>query len=182
MNGISFATSEAAYVYEKALHHNQFSIAEDARKSRTGLQAKRIGDRIATNTSWQHRKVDVMDNIIRAKLRICPDARKTLIDSEDREIVEDTPHEFWGRGKSNSGENMLGNLWMLHRNKMKQEQRTPTAQTWATRSQQPRCFRCGEHGHLLEQCRLPEALACWSCGKRGHKRKHCRNFNIAAVH
>ena len=175
MNGTTFATSEAAYVYEKALHHNQYSIAEDARKSRTGLQAKRLGDRIVTNARWQHRKVDVMDNIIRAKLKVCSDARKTLLDSEERDLIEDTTHDFWGRGKSHNGENMLGKLWMLHRTKLKNDHPNPPAQTWATRTQQPRCYRCGEHGHLLEQCRQSEALVCWSCGRLGHKRKHCRN-------
>ena len=179
MNGISFATSEAAYVYEKAMHHNQHNIAEDVRKTKTGIHAKRLGDRITTNSNWQRRKIDVMDNIIRAKVRICPDARKTLLESEDRELIEDTPHEFWGRGKTNKGENMLGKLWMLQREKLKNEDRKPTAQTWATRNQQPKCYRCSERGHLLEQCRLPEAPACWSCGRRGHKRKHCRNFHTA---
>lgn len=175
--GNSFATSEAAYVYEKALHHNQYAVAEEARKTRTGLQAKRIGDRIATNNSWQRRKLDVMDNIIRAKLKVCPDAKKALLDSEDRDLIEDTTHEFWGRGKSQTGENMLGQLWMLHRGKVKSEPRSPGSTVWATRTQQPRCYRCGERGHLLELCRLPEALACWSCGKRGHKQKNCRNRN-----
>ena len=179
MNGISFATSEAAYVYEKALHHNQIEIAENVRKSRTGLQAKRIGDRIRTNASWQHRKVDVMDNIIRAKVKMCSDVRKILIDSEDRELIEDTPHTFWGRGKSNDGDNMLGKLWMIQRNKLKNAQKTPPATTWATRNQQPKCYRCGEHGHLLHSCRLSEALICWSCGRQGHKQKHCRLQNFA---
>ena len=179
MNGVPFATSEAAYVYEKAMHHNQFHIAENVRKTRTGLQAKRMGDRIVTNPNWHRRKIDVMDNILRAKLRICPDARKTLLDSEERELIEDTPHEYWGRGKSMHGENMLGKLWMLQRKKLKNEQQSPITQTWANRSQQPKCYRCGERGHLLEKCRLPEALTCWSCFRQGHKRKHCRNYNAA---
>ena len=176
MNGIPFATTEAAYVYEKAMHHNLDETAEKARKCRTGLQAKRLGDDIETDARWQHRKVDVMDNIIRWKLKVCPAVRKTLLDSEDRELIEDTPHEFWGRGKSDTGENMLGELWMLHRKKLKTNQRNRLAQTWATRDQQPRCYKCGEHGHLLEQCRQVKPLICWSCGYQGHKRKHCRTY------
>lgn len=175
MNGVSFATSEAAYVYEKALHHNDYDTAEAARKSRTGIHAKRLGDKIVTDARWQIRKVDVMDNIIRAKLKMCPEARKTLLNSGDRELVEDTTHKFWGRGHTNEGENMLGKLWMLHRRKLKSEPQAPTQRKWATRNQQPRCFKCGENGHLVEQCRQTSVIDCWSCGNRGHKSKHCRN-------
>ena len=177
MRGVSFSTSEAAYVYEKALHHNDMETAEAARKSKTGIQAKRIGDRIRTNNSWQRRKVDVMDSIIRAKLNMCPDTKKALLDSEEREIIEDTPHEFWGRGQNSTGENMLGKLYMLYRKKARQHPtRKIRTQQWATRNSQPSCYRCGEHGHMNEQCRQPEEIACWTCGKLGHKRKHCRTY------
>ena len=79
---------------------------EAARKSITGIQAKRIGDRIRTNPSWHQRKLDVMETIIGAKLRICHDAWKVLVESGDRQIVEDTVHEFWGHGKDGKGQNM----------------------------------------------------------------------------
>jgi ribA/ribD-fused uncharacterized protein len=177
VHGVSFATSEAAYVYEKALHHDDYATAEAVRKSRTGIHAKRLGDKIRTNASWQRRKVDVMDTIIRAKLKVCDAARRVLLNSDDRPIIENTQHQFWGRGKANSGENMLGELWMLQRNKLRAPPRKPSTPQWATRNQQPRCYKCGEQGHLSEQCRQSGTLACWSCGTLGHKRKHCRELN-----
>jgi ribA/ribD-fused uncharacterized protein len=177
VHGVPFSTSEAAYVYEKALHHNDMDTAEAVRKSKTGIHAKRLGDRIRTNARWQQRKIDVMDTIIRAKLKVCQAARKVLVDSGDRELIENTTHEFWGKGKMQKGENMLGKLWMIYRKKVRDNtittRKAPT-QHWATRNEQPKCYRCGESGHLSEQCRQPNTLVCWSCGNLGHKLKHCR--------
>lgn len=122
-----------------------------------------------------------MDNIIRAKINICDEARKTLIESNERTIIEDTEDPFWGRGKDGLGTNMLGQFWMLYRSKIKA---CPTGKVpihhlatrdrhWVTRNSQPRCFRCGEPGHLLEQCRQRTNVSCWSCQQNGHKQKHC---------
>ena len=178
MNGIRFATSEAAYVYAKALHHQDIQTAEAVRKSKTGLHAKRLGDRIQTNATWQRRKIDIMDDIIRAKLRVCQLAKKALVDSGNKQIVEDTLHEFWGRGKESKGENMLGKLWMMYRKKLTTDPRPrSTPSQWASRESQPECFRCGESGHLVEQCRQPNYFACWNCGNSGHKRRNCSTIN-----
>ena len=46
MDNIRFATSEAAYVYFKARHHNYARKAEAVKRSKTGIQEKRIGDGI----------------------------------------------------------------------------------------------------------------------------------------
>ena len=188
MDNIRFATSEAAYVYFKARHHNYARKAEAVKRSKTGIHAKRIGDGIVTDSSWQQKKIDVMDNIIRAKLEVCPEARKLLIESRDKELVEDTPHAFWGRGTDNNGLNMLGHLWMLQRSRIgsstyrqppfpKRHSPVPThrapSRTWATRSHQPKCYRCNEPGHVEKQCRQSHNMTCYNCGSFGHKRKNC---------
>ena len=49
VNGISFSTSEAAYVHAMALHHKDHTNAEAVRSSRTGIHAKRLGNRIWTD-------------------------------------------------------------------------------------------------------------------------------------
>ena len=173
--GIRFATSEAAYVFRKALYHNDHRTAASVKQSRTGIHAKRLGDKIKTVDSWQTAKVDIMDDIIRAKLANCEDARSALLATNDREIIEDTENKFWGKGSNNDGLNMLGEMWTMYRRKLKMDS-LPRRRQWATRNNQPKCYRCGEPGHLLEACRKTENVACWNCGKLGHKQKHCRRY------
>ena len=162
------------------MFHQDFHTAEAVRYTNTGIQAKKMGDKIVTNSAWQEKKVDVMDNIVRTKLGICQAAKQALIDSDDIELIENTPHQFWGKGKDGNGINMLGNLWMTYRQKLKNGSpiispspiSSPSRQ-WATRQHQPRCYRCGERGHLISQCRKTESVSCWNCGTQGHKQKHC---------
>ena len=52
-----------------------------------------------------------------------------------------------------------------------QHSRPPTMMT-----AQPRCFKCGEAGHMKLQCRHKEPIMCRSCGKFGHKSKFCVLF------
>ena len=182
-NGLTFQTSEAAYVYEKATFHEDFHTAEAVRYTNTGIQAKRLGDKIVTNPAWQEKKIDIMDNIVRTKLSMCQDAKQALTDSGDLQLIENTPHQFWGKGNDGNGINMLGNLWMTYRKKLKNGSPinphspvSPPSRQWATRQHQPRCYRCGEHGHLISQCRKVESVSCWKCGTQGHKQKHCGRF------
>jgi predicted NAD-dependent protein-ADP-ribosyltransferase YbiA (DUF1768 family) len=46
---------------------------------------------------------------------------------------------------------------------------------WADRGSQPRCYRCGEEGHLQATCTLPPGLRCYTCGDLGHKARDCLN-------
>ena len=174
-DGVNFATSEAAYVFQKALYHKDQRTAASVKHSRTGIHAKRLGDKIATVDSWQTAKVDVMDNIIRAKLANSDDARSALLATNEREIIEDTENKFWGRGTNSDGQNMLGHLLMMYRKKLKTNT-LPKRRQWATRHNQPKCYRCGEPGHLLEKCRKTDNVYCWHCGKLGHKQKLCYRY------
>ena len=126
-----------------------------------------------------------MESLLSEKLRVCDEAQTALLESGSKQIVEDMAHEFWGRGKSETGQNMLGKIWMKFRQKLLTNpnffERTPKPQQhkqiWATREQQPRCYQCGETGHGMRQCRKQETVSCWECGLVGHKRKHCSYYS-----
>ena len=51
----------------------------------------------------------------------------------------------------------------------------------SNRSQQPRCFNCGERSHNVAKCRHSSPLQCYSCGDLGHKRKFCPKNNETTV-
>ena len=53
---------------------------------------------------------------------------------------------------------------------------TRTHPTWATRDHQPKCYRCGETGHVQDQCRHLQDVFCWTCNRQGHKQKHCHTL------
>ena len=49
--------------------------------------------------------------------------------------------------------------------------------TQANRSSQPRCWKCGETGHVTDSCRHNQRLRCTSCNRLGHKSKLCGRIN-----
>ena len=40
-------------------------------------------------------------------------------------------------------------------------------------NQNPRCFKCDEHGHNERVCWHSQPVICDQCHKLGHKSKHC---------
>lgn len=189
IKGRQFRSSEAAYQHAKAEAMGDFNAANKIVNARTALSAMRIAEKIETDAQWLQRKVQVMDSIIQEKVRVCAETRNTLMESGTKEIIEDTSHEFWGRGKDGKGQNKLGKLWMDLRQKLrenpnylngnrqaKQPWNRHQPKRWATREQQPRCFQCGEAGHGIHQCKKEGPVSCWSCNLTGHKRKHCNYY------
>ncbi len=111
--GLTFDTSEAAYHWNKfpdhiglrdaILHapsaHLAFKIAEGAKEYR--------------RPDWDAVKVDVMRNILRAKVGQHEYVRRKLLESVGRELIENSwRDDYWGWGPNRDGHNMLGRLWM----------------------------------------------------------------------
>lgn len=194
-HGKQFKSAEAAYQFIKAESVGDHTAAQRIMQAKTGLQAMRIAANVTTNDEWQHKKFAVMEKIIKDKLRVCDSARKALQDSGSKTIVEDTTHEFWGRGTAGQGKNMLGKIWMDYRKLLQSDPNFAKSSTsfqdrqvsrpsrsnshdrkWATRSSQPRCYKCGEPGHVVGFCRKNDPVTCWACSRIGHKQKHCEYF------
>jgi ribA/ribD-fused uncharacterized protein len=62
---------------------------------------------------WDRVKVDVMREILRAKVEQHEYVRRKLLQTDDRMLLENSWRDaFWGIGPNRDGRNMLGKLWM----------------------------------------------------------------------
>ena len=119
IDSVLYPTSEHAY------HCLKFSdkpdIAEEIRMSRSAHDALRLSQKYANEVApdWTDNKVAVMKQILLEKVNQHEYVMKKLLDSGDREIVEDSWRDsFWGWGEDQKGDNKLGRLWMEIRSEM----------------------------------------------------------------
>jgi len=124
-NGREFSTTEAAYQFCKAETMGDNNKASKILHAENGLHAMRIASNIQTDERWQEKKVRVMEGLIKEKLQVCDEARRVLLASGSKVIIEDTPHAFWGHGKDGKGQNMLGKIWMKFRENICKESKLP---------------------------------------------------------
>jgi ribA/ribD-fused uncharacterized protein len=184
--GMLFPTNEHAYNYRKAIEMGQHATAETIRYALSPRDAQLKGQDIKTDERWKSIKQSVMFDLLQDKARQCPRFKEDLEASRGRLIIEDTAHEYWGRGHAGSGLNMLGRLLMTLRDNLPATVKGPGVNR-NTESQvrrphyvrrndeQPRCFNCGERSHNVRTCRHTSPLQCYACFRHGHKQKFCHN-------
>lgn len=99
VNGENHKSAEHAFQLTKALRNGDINAAERIRSANTALDAKRIGDTINTNSAWETEKVEVMTNIVEAKLNQVEVFRDKVKKCAPKcVIVEATYDDFWGSG------------------------------------------------------------------------------------
>ena len=123
-SGIEFDTSEAAYHWAKfdgaASHHPE--IQRLIMRARSAHCAFKIAEqyRASRRTDWDAIKVDIMRSILLAKVGQHDYVRRKLLDTGDRELIEDSwRDDFWGWGPNRDGQNMIGKLWMEIRTELR---------------------------------------------------------------
>lgn len=118
--GVDWVTSEHAY---QAAKFDDLSIIEKIKNARSAHDAFKIArandDKKISN--WNEIRLRIMEEIVRAKLAQHPYVLKKLLETGDKEIIEDSPRDsFWGRGPDWKGENHLGKIWMKLRRELKE--------------------------------------------------------------
>lgn len=110
--GKLYPTSEHAYHSEKFEDEEMKEQVRNARSAHDVLKLtkanndKRRGD-------WQEIKLLVMKDILRIKVEQHPYVKKKLLESGNKELIEDSWRDsYWGWGPNKDGENHLGRLWM----------------------------------------------------------------------
>ena len=97
---------------------------EAIRLAKTPKQAAEMGrDRSRPlRADWEQVKDEVMRVAVRQKFHTHQDIRQILFDTNDEELVENAPTDYyWGIGVDGSGKNMLGKLLMEIRQALNQE-------------------------------------------------------------
>jgi len=124
-NGNIYDTIEHAY---QSLKYNKTAplVSKEIRNANSPYQAKKIADnnkdKIAKD--WNERKVELMENLLRAKLEQHPYVQKKLLETKDYLICEDSPVDnFWGIGENKDGQNVMGQLWMKLRSELREKEK-----------------------------------------------------------
>ena len=120
-NGYLWPTSEHAYQAGKFKDTNK-AVYEKIKKAKSAHDAQKIANenKVLSRTDWDSVKKDAMKTILRCKIEQHPYVLKKLLQSEDREIIEDSWRDsFWGWGPNKDGLNVLGTIWMELREEFK---------------------------------------------------------------
>jgi len=119
--GLDFDTSEHAYHYEKfpmLVGGEPLGISDlqaKVRAASSAHEAFKIAERNRDQRrpDWDAIKFDVMRQILRAKVEQHEYVRRKLLQTGDRELIENSwRDDIWGWGPNRDGQNMLGKLWM----------------------------------------------------------------------
>ncbi len=119
--GKIWPTSEHAF---QAAHFFKTApaLAKKIHKAKSAHEAYKLtgANRDKFPKNWPEMKVEVMEDIVRCKLKQNPYIMRKLIQTGNRYIIEDSPKDaFWGWGLKRSGRNELGRIWMRLRDEIK---------------------------------------------------------------
>ena len=193
----SFPSTEHAYNYRKAIEMGQHATAERIRHAPNAFRAMKIAEDVMTDSRWTDMKQSVMYQLLQEKAKQSDTFHKFLENSSPKLLIEDTSHEYWGRGLAGQGLNMLGRLLMTLRESLHGVNKKPNVNNETDQvpfraqinpappnysnglpkrlNDQLRCYNCGERSHTKDACRLPSPVQCYACLKNGHKQKFCRS-------
>jgi ribA/ribD-fused uncharacterized protein len=118
--GKKFQTSEHAYQWKK-FENVLPDVAEAIFNATSPGAVKKISDAHKADVPEEFRmkKIEMMEEILRAKVDQHEKVRKILKESGTKTIVENSPTDnFWGIGPDGTGENALGKLWMKIRDSL----------------------------------------------------------------
>lgn len=118
--GEVWMTSEHAYHSEK---FEDPEILNELRNTRSAHDAFKLAcaNKDKYRKDWNSIKLGIMKEILRAKVEQHPYVKKKLLESGDKEIIENSWRDsYWGWGPNKDGENNLGKLWMEIRREIKE--------------------------------------------------------------
>ena len=120
--GQDFDTSEHAYQWAKFFRPGSETIQRLILSARSAHDAYRLAADYVDlrRPDWYAIKVETMREIITEKADQHEYVRRKLLETRDRELIEDSWRDrFWGWGENGDGHNILGKLWMQVRDEIR---------------------------------------------------------------
>lgn len=119
VDGTFYHTSEHYYQSQKFIHNPEY-MQQIMDEPHPGL-SKDMAWKLSPREDWEQVKDDVMRTALRAKMEQYPHIKQMLLDTEENELIEDSPTDYyWGCGEDGSGKNMLGKLLMELRQELRE--------------------------------------------------------------
>lgn len=118
--GKVFPTSEHAYHWEK--FEGSPNIQRLIECASSAHEAFKIAERnkVYRREFWDTDKVEVMTDIVRAKVQQHAYIHRKLLETGDRELIENSwRDDVWGWGPNRDGLNLLGKVWMEIRDELR---------------------------------------------------------------
>ncbi len=118
--GRVWPTSEHAYQASHFMNESP-EIVEEIFNAKSAHDAQKIALKYTgrIDPGFYSNNLEIMEDICRHKLQQQPYVRKKLLQTEDKQIVEDSPKDdFWGWGVNRDGRNELGKIWMKLRKEL----------------------------------------------------------------
>ena len=126
-------SSEHIYQAEKALQNKRPDIAAEIQLAKSALEAKNLGRKVYTSSTWEEQNESLMFEILTEKAKQRIESKEKLLKSADKIIAEAVPNQLhWSCGLSKDaacctdpeywpGKNILGRMWIAVRNDLSKD-------------------------------------------------------------
>ena len=166
-NKVQFFTAAQAYYCAKAEFYHEGGYYRQIKNAFPGFNVMYLGRKIRTDDRWEKVRVDLMRDILRAKMVQCANYRKRLAECSGLIVAAFHDDNFWYTGVKKEavlengeypGQNMLGILHTEIRSEMSHMSNYPeTTRNKTCKNPATAAAASGEEPRLVKQQRLDEA-------------------------
>jgi ribA/ribD-fused uncharacterized protein len=124
--GVQVSSAEHAYQAAKAAYHGNRVAFVRIMQANSSSNAKQRGTPVhkfcKDSCQWDSMRVDIIVDIVRAKMAQCSECREWLLHSGNRRIIHTVPDIFWGVNDAGGGANVFGEILTQVRLELRRDQ------------------------------------------------------------